>query len=114
MSHCIDEVYPVYREKERRANKSHTCDACKETIRSGDLYTNVGIVFQGEAETIKRCFRCQRIHEHLRGKGGGEFWPAERLDCGESYESEWEEECPEEIQALAFELPSDRRKPSIT
>jgi len=110
MSHCIDETYNSYVETSPKAAKKHMCDACKETIRVGDHYWRVYILFDGQKETVKRCLRCQKIHEHLREMGKGEdMWPAERLDCGEDYFCEWEEDPPPEIQALAFALPQDRQ-----
>jgi len=102
------EPYSVYQKTRRRARKAHKCGACHETIRPGDSYMVVSIVFDGTAETIKRCARCEAIHDHLVGLclADGERWPEERLNCGESYEDEWGE-CPEEIQALAFALPGE-------
>jgi hypothetical protein len=96
----------VYAETVRRARKPHSCAACRETIATGHRYTDVRIIFEGRVDTIKRCLRCQAIHEHLRDLGDGESWPEERLDCGQSYESEWGE-CPDEIAALAFALPGE-------
>ena len=107
MSHEIDETYAVYLERARRARKEHRCGACKEIIAPHDTYTVVSVVFDSKAQTIKRCARCQKLHEHLRDLNPGESWPAERLDCGETYESEWECEPPPEIAALAFALPGD-------
>lgn len=102
MSHDIDDTYDVYDEKHRQARKPHQCDACGETIHVGHLYCAVAIVFQREFETVKRCLRCQAIHEHLRSLAPGDMWPAEKLDCGEGYEDHWGRESPPEIAALAF------------
>ena len=107
MSHMVDETYSVYEEPQFRARKEHQCDACRETIRPGDVYTRCFVLFDGKKETHKRCERCQAIHDHLKELGEGETWPAERLDCGESYEGHWGCEPPEEIAALAFWLPGD-------
>lgn len=102
MSHYSDESYDVYNESARRARKEHKCDACKETVRKGDLYHVIGAVFEGGAESFKRCVRCQRIHLHLRELAPGEMWPDEKLACGEEYRQHWGREPPEEIAALAF------------
>jgi hypothetical protein len=102
MSHAYDETYDVYNESARRARKQHQCDACHETIRAGDLYHVISIVFDGDASSIKRCVRCQRIHLHLRELEPGEMWPNEKLACGEEYREHWGREPPEEIAALAF------------
>src|SRR5690606_210510 len=104
--HSIDEHYAAYREVRLTARKPHECDACELLIRKGDRYTRIGIVFQGSAETVCRCLRCQFIHEHLREKGGASgMWPAERLDCGETYQDHWDEEPPAFLAALAFWQP---------
>jgi len=105
MSYTCDEYYAVYNEKVRTANKEHNCSACLEKIHKGDCYTYVSIVFDGTAWSVKRCARCQAIHEHLRALGT-DSWPKERLDCGQSYEDEWGE-CPPEIEKLAFALPGE-------
>lgn len=102
MSHCVDECYDVYDERVTRARKTHTCEACKEPIAAGTLYFRVSWVFDRTANTLKRCARCQRLHEHLRMLGDGCMWPDERLACGLKYEDEWGE-TPDEIAALAFE-----------
>lgn len=110
MSYQADEKYAVYSERFPRARKPHVCDACRETIRIGDRYARVGTVFDNRAETIVRCLRCQTIHEHLRTLGDGDSWPDERLDCGEEYESHWEQPPPAEIAALAFVTPDDMQR----
>lgn len=107
MSHTVDEYYSAYRETLRCAAKDHLCDACEETIALGGRYYSIGVVFDGKAESFKRCERCQRIHEHLRKLDPGEMWPAEKLDCGEEYREHWGKEPPEDIAALAFALPKD-------
>lgn len=104
MSHDVLDCEPcsVYAETTRKARKEHSCSACKETIRPGDYYVNVGIVCNGNAETIKRCLRCDKIHEHLRTKAPGDTWPDDRLNCGHGYREMWGEDPPPEIAALAF------------
>lgn len=106
MSYVADEHYSVYDERFPRARKEHKCDACKERIFGGQRYAKVGIVFQGTANTVIRCLRCQKLHEHLRELGDGDTWPEERLNCGQRYEDEWGE-LPPEIAALAFALPGE-------
>lgn len=107
MSHHAEETYDVYSERERRAIKDHVCDACNETVRSGDVYCRVFIVFEGDPEAIVRCLRCQAIHEHLRALAPGEMWPDERLKCGMKYEDEWNGPPPAEIAELAFLSQND-------
>jgi RNase P subunit RPR2 len=108
MSHSIDEYYRVYNVEIRRARKPHSCDACDRAIAPGDRYASVHIVnSDGGGETVKRCGPCEVIHRHLRDNGGGEMWPAEKLDCGEEYTEHWGKEPPEEIAALAFVTDAD-------
>lgn len=106
MSVSCDEACDVYRVEIRKARKEHRCMACKETIRVGDRYASVHIVFEGEASTVKRCARCETIHRAIqaqwRSKGAYEMWPAERLDCGETWEDEHGDPPPPEIARLAF------------
>jgi hypothetical protein len=107
MSHHYDETYEVYNERERKARKTHECAACKELIPAGAAYTVVFILFDGDPESLKRCARCQTIHEHLRDLGDSEQWPDERLNCGEEYKQHWGVEPPPEIARLAFLLPGE-------
>lgn len=107
MSHAIDETYEVYTELHPIARKPHVCSACEEPIAVGATYTRCTVVWDGKATTYKRCVRCQAIHKHLRAKGEGETWPAEKLDCGEEYREHWGKEPPAEIAALAFWRPGD-------
>lgn len=102
MSHSVDEAYNFYHEPRRRAAKNHTCDACKETIRKGHEYYDVTWKFEGRLEGVRRCLRCQVIHEHLRTLDRFEMWPDERLSCGEEYEEHWGKKPPAEIAELAF------------
>ncbi len=107
MSHCVDESYDVYAESRTTARKSHECDACDGPIAPGDIYYRIRWVFEGSADGVKRCIRCQFIHEHLRGLGDGDMWPAEKLDCGEEYEQHWGRKPPPAIAELAFWRPGD-------
>lgn len=107
MSHAIEQCYGAYVELFPVARKPHRCHACHEQIGTGQKYARVQIVFEGSAETVKRCLRCQKIHEHLRELDRGALWPDERLDCGEEYTEHWGKEPPPEIAALAFALPGE-------
>lgn len=109
MSHSVDECYAFYNENRVKARKEHQCCACKETIHARTTYWVISWVFEGVAESVKRCERCQAIHIHLRKRcadSGSDMWPNERLACGLTYEGEWGE-LPEHIAALAFALPSE-------
>lgn len=102
MSYHCDERYDVYDERRTTARKAHECDACDQVIAPGDIYYRIRWVYDGSADGVKRCIRCQFIHEHLRELGDGDMWPAEKLDCGEDYEPHWGRKPPEHIAALAF------------
>jgi len=107
VSHSVDEQYDVYKESRRKARKPHGCHACGETIRNGDSYTVASIVFDGSARSVKRCARCQVLHEHLRELGAMyDMWPNERLACGILYEDEWGR-VPDDVARLAFALPGE-------
>lgn len=102
MSHYCDEYYSLYKERRVKARKEHKCDACGEVVSVGHYYFRISIMFEGEAETVKRCLRCQTLHLHLRGIEPGEMWPNEKLDCGKDYKAEWGKEPPPEMEMLAF------------
>ena len=71
------------------------------------------MVYDGRAETVKRCLRCEAMHEHLSTLGRDQdMYPAERLDCGQSYKDEWGKEPPPEIAALAFKTGADMQETS--
>lgn len=110
MSYSYEEVYQVYNETFPCARKAHACDACRRTIRPGDVYTRVFILFDGTKRTVKRCLVCQAIHHHLRQLCPNEVWPDERLNCGETYEDEWGKPPPDELVAVAFMTADEAQK----
>jgi hypothetical protein len=87
----------------RQARKLHKCDACRTAIKPGERYRYVFTVYDGEADTTKRCLRCEAIYRHLcdintdsdTGVDGA-------LNCGHSYRDIHECDPPEEIARLAF------------
>jgi len=108
MSQICDEVASLYRETPTTARQEHRCGACEEKIAKGTVYYNVVIMGDGHAWRVKRCQRCQTIHEFLRTKCDGDEWPDEWLDCGHDYSEVWSEDPPEHIAALAFALPHEK------
>lgn len=104
MSHC-GEAVDVCVETTPRARVDHTCSACWETIPAGSVYTRLGIIFDGSAETVKQCARCRAIFGAIR-----DYCPREPIDvflsCGDTWEQVFGE-CPPDVAALAFMLPSD-------
>ena len=110
MSYEAEDTYDVYNERRVKARKPRPCDACKETVPRGVHYWRVATLYDGRWTTINRCWRCQKIHLHLRDRGDATpdyLWPDERLNCGEEYRDHWGDDPPEEIAALAFALPGD-------
>lgn len=101
----------VWSDRWLRAKKEHRCHACHEPIKPGHRYHVTFSVFDGNADTTKRCERCQAIFEHLSGRmvneGDNEEYCDHRLACGHEYKERWDEEPPPEIAALAFWLPGD-------
>ncbi len=98
----------MYSERRVASAVARRCDACGEVVRPHDYHVRVTVHFDGRWERpLRRCLRCQAIHEHLRGltRGWGE-WPDELLACGCSYE-DLHGPCPPEVAALAFALPGD-------
>jgi len=112
MSHEVDECYTSYEETFPRARKEHTCGACGDRIPGGHRYARVFIreSADGDCYTVKRCLRCQHIHEHLRMIDPGSQWPDEELDCGEEYESHWGVPPPDSIARLAFLTPDEAQR----
>lgn len=98
-------------DEDRVARKEHCCCACAETIRAGDRYHYVALLFDGTLYVYKRCARCQAIFDHLskrmRAEGEPNEYCDEELNCGHDYEENWDEPPPEPIAALAFWLPGD-------
>lgn len=108
MSYSADEPYDVRKKTIRRARVPHRCSACRAILRPGHRYAHVSLVYDGTAETVKRCGRCERTHQHLVDLcRGTDMWPAEKLDCGLRYADEWFEEPPAEIADLPFSSGDD-------
>jgi len=109
MSHEVDYYYGFYHEMTHKARKSHVCAACGGSIEPGTVYTRISFEDEGHISSLKRCWRCQTIHVHLRSRlvFDGE-WPDEWLNCGETYQERFGEDPPPEIAELAFASPSCR------
>lgn len=110
MSVYADERYQVYQEHERRARKQHVCDACGDPILPRHRYFKISWVFDGRADSVKRCLGCQAVHLHLRKLGQkDDMWPSETLSCGEEYTEHWGKPPPEHIARLAFLSPEEKQ-----
>ena len=104
MSHA-DGYVELSQRREPIAAKQHTCCACAETIQPGHRYVCWFVVSDGEAGSIKQCWRCSRIWDAI-AKASPREPILFTLDCGESW-SDVFGECPPELEALAFSLHSD-------
>ncbi len=95
----------------RKARKQHECDACHVAIQPGHRYHYDFVVFEGEAESCKRCMRCDAIYRHLvkvcPNDAFEETTPGWKLNCGHTYEEIHLCAPPPEIAALAFALPGE-------
>lgn len=109
MAGWCDETADVYDERRVKARKVHHCVACGERVEPGHIYMRVAIIYDGGVTTLKRCLRCQAIHEHLRDVAPEpEAWPDEDLNCGHDYEEvHGGQPPPPEIAALAFKSGGD-------
>ena len=86
----------------QRARKTHTCTACRETIRPGDLYHVLTGVWDGEWDSFKHCARCWKMIRALADLTG-EAVDLE-LNCGETYEPVGDDD---PLLALAFLTPDE-------
>lgn len=103
------EVAPRYIESTVGSRTEAECSACDEVIPLGEYHTSVRILFEGQWETLRRCRRCQAMHEHLRSLQHcyDESWPDDRLNCGHDYNDVHRVQPPPHIAALAFLLPGE-------
>lgn len=110
----FDGANEVENHEHRVARKEHKCSACRETIRPGDLYSYNFFVLEGSNSTVKRCLRCETIYSEISKRLDGDSVPDERLQCGHSWEENFNEPPPDEIARLAFmtkdEIQAEFRK----
>lgn len=107
---CDCEPWDVYPEARRhRARNEHVCSCCDQTIRRGDVYVYEFAVLEGQAETLRRCLRCQVIYEHLleRHSGIDDAGVDRELNCSHTYDEVFREDPPPEIERLAFMTPAE-------
>lgn len=97
MCDAPDEYSDVWNEKQRKARVEHTCCACKETIRRGDVYRVTSSLYDGSWDTWAHCLRCAAMLDALGKRDGGTSAIAMELDCGVVWEDP-----PPEVAALAF------------
>jgi hypothetical protein len=97
-----DGTCDVWDEDVRRARKDRACDACRETIRRGELYHSTRSLYDGRWETTSRCARCQSMVAFLSAALPRGEVCARELDCGHDWEENFKLPPPPEVAALAF------------
>jgi hypothetical protein len=107
--YCGDgEPVAYYRETRRTARKQHECCACEIQILPGHRYWVIAACWDGRVQGWKRCARCQLIHEQLRPLcRANDEWPDEELNCGHTFEENYDRPPPDWMAALAFWQPGD-------
>lgn len=109
---CYDaEPATIWQETRVRANKEHQCSACEGPIPGGHIYVLHKIFFDGRWSTVKRCLRCDFLYHTLNDKllaaSDGDAAADVRLNCGHTYEEQWNEPPPPELARLAFMTPDE-------
>ena len=63
----IDDAYAcdVHNDSHPAAQKHHTCRECRRTIKAGESYELVRVLWDGSWNTIKTCTHCQAAREFL-------------------------------------------------
>lgn len=105
MSCEIDGCNEVERTTYPRARKEHCCDACRQTIRIGDRYARIFVIWDREPAVWIHCARCNLLfgriagrHRELQTGEGVQF----DLDCGHSWQEIFDEPPPDDVARLAF------------
>ena len=84
------------------------CYACLEAISPGQTYHSyTKFIVVSCYSHVAHCLRCWKIIEAIWARAGKGIAVRLRLDCGETWESAFEEDPPKEVAALAFALPGD-------
>ena len=89
----------------RKSKKDRKCTACRETIRKGDFYAYQFWLCDGSYSSSERCLRCEAIYVTLTPKvreRDREDFCAPDLDCGHTWEENFNEPPPPEVARLAF------------
>ena len=94
-----------------RSKIERKCDACRRMIEAGQLYHRSAYLYDGSWEVIDRCARCEGMYRILsplvRSWSGGDEICDDRLNCGHTWQDNFKDEPPVEVQALAFLTPSE-------
>jgi hypothetical protein len=107
--YCGDGEPVAYRRETRRtARKQHECCACEIPILPGHGYWVIASCWDNSVHTWKRCLRCQVIHDALVPLcSARDEWPDEELNCGHTFEENYDRPPPDWLAALAFWQPGD-------
>jgi hypothetical protein len=107
--YCGDGEPVAYRRETRRtARKRHECCACEIPILPGHGYWVIASCWDGRVHSWKRCLRCQIIHDALVPLCSiNDEWPDEELNCGHTFEENYDRPPPEWLASLAFWQPGD-------
>lgn len=103
-----DEYFSVYNERRVRARKPHVCCACKETIRTRDVYVRTFTVFEGVGESYKHCLRCNAMLDAIAKRAEYGAAIAFKLDCGELWSNNFGP-VPDGVARLAFLTPDEQQ-----
>lgn len=90
-----------------RAQKRHICSGCGSAILPGQFYTRSSVLYDGHWSSWKHCGRCARLMEELLDKHGAYTAVDPEFCCGLTWRDAFDEDPPEEIQALAFVNPNE-------
>jgi hypothetical protein len=103
----FDGCNDVERHAVQRARKPHTCSACSEVIRPGDLYSYSVFVYEGSTSIVKRCARCELLYYEIAERLPSHEVVEESLNCGHTWEDNFSETPPPNVARLAFVTPAE-------
>ena len=97
----------AWSEKWRVARVHHKCCACDESIAPGHRYHYLSGIWDGEPDSFKHCQRCWALYLAILDRTPAGDSIELRLDCGELWNTSFEEPPPDHVAALAFAIPGD-------
>ena len=87
----------------RRSKTLRNCRACAEPILPGDYYAREFALYDGSYEITRRCLRCEAIYVELQGMPcDADEGIAPALNCGHTWEENFDEPPPLHVARLAF------------
>lgn len=107
MCDLADGEWEVFDERSVKARKQHTCVACNDPIQPGHRYVRTFTIHDGNVGGWKHCLRCAAIYSALKESVERDVWVDESLNCGETWESAFGCDPPEELARLAFLTPAE-------